>query len=74
MRKLKVFVSGLIIGALAGLWAGVNIGKQQPLLSNPFSDRAVSEELRDAGRDAVRKSGSALEQSGRTLRERSQSE
>lgn len=69
MRKLKVFVSGLVIGTLIGLWGGVNIGKQQPLHANPFSGDAVSETLRDAGRSAVRESADVLEKSGQQLRE-----
>lgn len=70
MRKLKVFVSGLIVGALLGLWGGVNIGKQQSIYANPFSDQPVADSLRDAGRSAARESGDALERGGKALREK----
>lgn len=72
MRKLKVFISGLILGGLLGLWGGVNIGKQQPIYANPFSGEPVRESLRDTGREVIRESGDALERRGKSLKERAE--
>jgi len=39
-RFLRAFALGLLIGGLGGLWFGINIGRDQPLLSNPLSGTA----------------------------------
>lgn len=39
-RFLRAFAIGLLIGGLAGLWLGINIGRDQPLLSNPLASAA----------------------------------
>ena len=70
MAKAKVLLVGMVIGLLAGLWGGVNIGKGKPLLSNPFADTAVDARLRESGRSLVRESGEALEKTGEALKER----
>ena len=36
---MKDLLLGLLIGAIAGLWVGVNLGKDQPLMTNPFADK-----------------------------------
>lgn len=72
MRKLKIFLSGLVIGGLLGLWFGVNIGKGQPIHANPLSDPRISGQLKDAGKAAARESGEALEKTGEALREKSE--
>ncbi len=48
MKSFKFMVFGLAIGVLIGLWLGVNIGKGQPLLSNPFAEHPVTEKTREA--------------------------
>lgn len=72
MRKLKIFLSGLVIGGLLGLWFGINIGKGQPIYANPLSDPQVSGKLRETGEGIVRESGEALEQTGKALREKAE--
>lgn len=69
MKKLKVFLTGLVIGGLLGLWFGVNIGKGQPVYANPLSDPQVSGKLREAGENMVRESGEALEKTGKALKD-----
>ena len=39
-RFLRAFAIGLLIGGLTGLWLGINIGRDQPLLSNPLASAA----------------------------------
>ena len=36
MKAIKYLILGLIIGGLLGVGAGINIGKNRPVLSNPF--------------------------------------
>lgn len=70
MRKLKIFVSGIVIGGLVGLWFGVNIGKGQPVYANPLTQTPVSTKLQNAGRQAVNESGEALEKAGQKLKQK----
>lgn len=42
-RVLRSFAVGLLVGGIVGLWCGMNIGKEQPLLSNPFADVSLSQ-------------------------------
>ena len=74
MAKVKVFVVGMVMGLLLGLWGGVNIGKGKPLLSNPLADSAVDQQLRDSGRSLVRESGEALKKTGEALQEKASSD
>ena len=73
MAKIKVWLFGLIIGALLGLWGGVNIGKGRALYANPFAETPLPERLKDVGRDALRESGEALERTGETLKDKADS-
>lgn len=68
MKKMKPLLISLIIGLLLGLWFGVNIGKGNPLFSNPFSKRAIEGTLRESGEKVLEKSGKALEETGKALR------
>lgn len=35
--KLKMFLTGLVVGAIVAFPLGINFGKGAPLLSNPFA-------------------------------------
>lgn len=51
MRFIKGFiVGGLIIGALA-FAAGHNHGRGAPILSNPFGDPTLGEQVQDMGEE-----------------------
>jgi len=67
MKQIKVLIAGLVVGLLLGLWFGVNLGKDQPLLSNPFSTDTVQKKIRDTGEKLIEKSGEALEKGGQAL-------
>ena len=45
MFEMKDLVLGLLIGGMIGLWVGVNLGKDQPLMTNPFADKSSMKEL-----------------------------
>lgn len=42
---MKDLLLGLLIGGIIGLWIGVNLGKDQPLMTNPFADKGTMKEL-----------------------------
>lgn len=42
---MKDLLLGLLIGAIIGLWAGVNLGKGQPLMANPFAEKNTLKEF-----------------------------
>ena len=42
---MKDLILGLLIGGIVGLWFGVNLGKDQPLMTNPFVEQSNIEEL-----------------------------
>ncbi len=78
-RTLRSFAVGLLLGGLLGLWCGMNIGKGQPLLSNPFSDVSLSQQASRAGREvyesaerATDEVGEAARSAGRKLRDSAQ--
>ena len=47
MKKLKFLLLGVVVGLLFGLWFGVNIGKEKPIFSNPFEDKALQEKAKE---------------------------
>ncbi|TDY02641.1 hypothetical protein [Thiohalophilus thiocyanatoxydans] len=64
MKKLKLILSGIIIGLALGLWFGVNIGKGNPILSNPFDGPTLKQRLKDTTGDAVERAGREMEELG----------
>ena len=42
---MKDLLLGLLIGGIVGLWLGVNLGKDQPLMTNPFVQKGNMEQL-----------------------------
>jgi hypothetical protein len=69
-RILRSFALGLLVGGLAGLGAGMNIAKGQPLLSNPFAKVPVAERAGRAAKDAADKAGEGLEAAGEAAQEK----
>jgi glucose-6-phosphate-specific signal transduction histidine kinase len=57
---MKDLLLGLLIGGIIGLWLGVNLGKDQPLMTNPFSDKSsmkeFSEKFNELQKDVTKKS------------------
>lgn len=52
MFGIKKLIIGLIVGAVVGLWAGVNISNDRPIWANPFEDKALTEKAKDVASDA----------------------
>lgn len=74
MRRLKSLILSLIIGMALGLWFGFNMGKDKPLLSNPFEEDTFREKIKETGDSLMEKSGEVLEKGGQALQQRSQDE
>lgn len=43
--KVKLLVLGAVLGALAAFPLGVNLGREAPLLSNPFSQPELKDQV-----------------------------
>ncbi len=72
MRRIKGIILGLVIGIPLGLWLGFNMGKDRPLLSNPFKEAAFQEKIKETSDRLIEKSGEALEKSGQALQKKVQ--
>jgi len=70
MKNIKVILFGVAIGLLIGLWLGVNIGRETPLLSNPFYKESLNEKLKRVSGETLEKSGRALEKTGQELQDK----
>jgi len=57
MRK---YLTGILIGLTAGLWMGVNIGKEQPLYSNPLTTLSLSDKAKEKANDILNDTKKAL--------------
>jgi len=70
MKRIKGIIFGLVIGIPLGLWFGFNLGKDRPLLSNPFSEDTIKDTIKRTGEDLIEKSGEVLEKSGQALQKK----
>lgn len=61
MKVLKRLVMGILLGLIVGLWLGVNIGKGNPIFSNPFAKENLQKKLKE-------KVGSSIEQLGEDIK------
>lgn len=59
---------GILLGLTAGLWFGVNLGKDKPLFANPFVEVPLKEKLKQTGGELLDKGGEALEKGGQALK------
>jgi gas vesicle protein len=67
MKRLKPILVGFILGLIVGMGLGVNIGKDKPLLSNPFAGRDLRKTIQKTSGKVIEKGGKALEESGKAL-------
>lgn len=56
-----MLLTGFSLGLLIGLWVGVNIGKGQPVFSNPFAKEDLSKKIK-------RRVGESIEQLGEDIK------
>jgi len=67
MKQLKILLAGVVVGLLIGLALGVNIGREKPLLSNPFKKETFADRVKRLGNETLEKGGKALEKTGQAL-------
>jgi len=74
MKFIRISLVSLIIGALIGLALGVNIGREKPLLSNPFNKESLVDRAKQLGHETleqtVQQGGKALEKAGQALQDK----
>jgi len=63
MKHLKLLLTGLVIGLLLGLWFGVNIGREKPIFSNPFTDKVIQKKAKETTSEAIKDTKRALSKS-----------
>jgi len=63
MKKLKLLIMGSVIGLLLGLWFGINIGREKPIFSNPFTDKTIQEKAKETTSEAIEDTKRALRKS-----------
>jgi hypothetical protein len=49
---------------------GVNMGREKPLLSNPFEKESLVERAKKLGNETLEQSGKALEKTGQALQDK----
>ncbi|MGE5894152.1 MAG: hypothetical protein ACM34I_08870 [bacterium] len=67
--RFKPLLIGIVIGLLAGLWLGINIGRDKPLFSNPLSTQKIEKAIVRSGEKAIDETGKAIEETGKAIRE-----
>jgi hypothetical protein len=70
MRQIRNVVVSMIVGVLIGMALGVNIGRDKPLLSNPFEKESLVDRAKQLGSETLEKSGKALEKTGQALQDK----
>ena len=70
MKNIRIILFSVVIGVATGLWLGVNIGRETPLLSNPFYKESLNEKLKRVSGETLEKSGRALEKTGQGLQDK----
>ena len=70
-KQLKTILISLIVGLLIGLALGVNIGREKPLLSNPFAKQeSLIDRAKRLGSETLEQGGKALEKTGQALQDK----
>lgn len=62
MKTLNGIFIGLVLGAAAGGWLGVNYGREVPLMSNPFARPTLSERAKWSAQELLDDAKRALEE------------
>lgn len=52
MLGIKKYLIGAVVGVVVGLWAGVNIGHDRPVWSNPFAEQSLTAKAKDTAETA----------------------
>ena len=61
---------GSVIGMVLGMWLGVNIGRENPLLANPFDKDSLQQKIKQVSGETLERGGKALEYTGQALQDK----
>jgi hypothetical protein len=70
MKTIKPVLAGIVIGLLIGLALGFNMGRDKPLLSNPFAQETLAERVQRLSGETLKEGGRALEKTGEALQDK----
>lgn len=70
MKQIKSILISLVVGIAAGLWLGVNIGREVPFYSNPFDAQSLNQKIKGVAGETLEKGGQALEKTGQSLQDK----
>jgi hypothetical protein len=59
-KSIRDITFGIIIGLFVGLWFGVNIGKDKPLLSNPFVEEDIQQKAKRKAEEVIKDTKEAI--------------
>lgn len=62
--RVKFLVLGIVLGAMGALPLGVNIGRDAPLMSNPFAERDLKDQVVERVKETT---ATALEDARETI-------
>ena len=57
MKIIKMLFMGTLFGLIVGLWLGVNIGKGNPIFSNPFAKENLQQKIKERVGESIEQLG-----------------
>jgi len=57
---VKKFLIGFVVGALIAFHLGINFGRHRPILSNPYADEVVVEQVKEQAGQAIETTKEAI--------------
>ena len=69
-QQLKTVLIGMVIGLAIGMALGFNMGRDKPLLSNPFEQETLGERIKRLSGETLEQGGKALEKTGEALQDK----
>ncbi len=70
MKQFRVVFVSLIVGFAIGFPLGINVGREKPLLSNPFEHESLEQKLKRLSGETLEKGGKAIEKTGKELKDK----
>ncbi len=70
MKQVRTVLISLAIGLAIGLALGFNMGRDKPLLSNPFEHESIADRIKRLSGETLEQGGKALEKTGESLQDK----
>ncbi len=68
--RIKYLIFGIIIGTVLAFPLGINFGRDDPLLSNPFENPSMQERVRDKARELANEARERVHKATEPVREK----